>query len=208
MEQTLERWRAVADNRELTQFIAGMFRRLGVYVRGRDESLTVEHDGNAVRLTAGAQEEAVDFGVTIDATQADRLADEAAKPGLGEAERFRIMRTLFTAATAATLKKRRLASPILKRISGAESLIHVRLVSPVADEPDASHTLAYAARQWLVIPGLHGRAQRRYDLTVDQAAEYQRRVYAVLTNDTLGGWIAFGRWYRAWRETVSTKLPR
>ncbi len=207
MDQTLQRWAAVSNNRDLIEFVAGMFHRLAVHVTGREEHLTVVHDGRDVQIEAGADDAACDFGVTIDAGEADRLADEASRPTLGDGERFRIMRALFTAATAATLRKPRLASPILKKIVGAESLIHVRLISPVSEEPDATHTLLYAARQWLVIPGLHGRAERRYDMTTDQAAAYQRRVHEVLSHDTIGQWIRFGRWYRQWRESVSTRLP-
>jgi hypothetical protein len=204
VDQTIHRWQAIAGNAELVSFVAGMFRKLAVRVADRDERFVVEHDGAAVRLFPGDETD-VDFGVDISAFQADRLADEAAKPQLGEVERFRIVAALFTAATAATLKKRRFASPLLRRLMGAEPLIHVRLKSPSPEEPDATHTLIYAARQWLVLPGLHGRPLRVYEMTVGQAADYQRRVHDVLTRDTPAGWLKFGRWYRAWREDVSRK---
>ncbi|HEY0009180.1 MAG TPA: hypothetical protein VGB55_10690 [Tepidisphaeraceae bacterium] len=206
MEQTIQRWQSIAGNADLVHFVAGMFHKLVVDVTDRREQFTVVHDGTAVQLRPGV-DGAADFAVAISSFEADRLADEAQRSPLGEVERFRIVRALFTAATAATLKQPRLASPLLRKLMGAESLIHVRLKSPVPEEDDATHTLIYAARQWLVILGLHGRAQRRYEMTVDQAADYQRHVHDVLLHDTPAGWLRFGRWYRQWRPTVSTTQP-
>ena len=206
MEQTLERWRAITDNRELVRFVAGMFSRLAIHVSDREERLTVVHDGDQVTLLPGADEKACDYLVTIDAHEADRLADEASRPHLGEVERFRIMRAMFTPATAATLRTPPMDSPVLKWLSGAESIIHVRLLSPIRDEPDGTHTLIYASWQWLVIPGLHGKPKRLYTMTVEQSADYQRRVHKLLTHGTLAGWIRFGRWYRQWRRDVSVRV--
>ena len=47
-----------------------------------------------------------------------------------------------------------------------------------------------------------------YDLSVEQAADYQRRVHAALVQDSVIGWLRFGRWYRAGRRGVSTKPLR
>ena len=47
-----------------------------------------------------------------------------------------------------------------------------------------------------MIPGLHGKAQRRYDMKVEQSADYQRRVHDVSRRGTFSEWVRFGNWYR------------
>jgi hypothetical protein len=57
--------------------------------------------------------------------------------------------------------------------------------------------------QWLVIPGLHGRAARTFDLSIEDAVLYQRHVLTALRQNTWIGWLQFGSWYVRWRPTVS-----
>ena len=173
------------------------------------EELTVTRDAGRLEVAAGLDEADVDYAVEITAAHAARLAFEARQVGpLSEVEKYRVVAALFTAATRATLRRPRLASPILRRISGAESLIHVCLASPEpAAEGHTCHTLVHAAGQWLVVEGLHGRPQRSFRMSVDQTLDYQRRVVRLMRNESLPAWIGFARWYRSWRPTVSRRGP-
>src|SRR5436305_1692890 len=102
----------------------------------------------------------------------ERLAAHAVTGELDEAERYRIISTLFTPATAATLRSRVLANPFLRRLAGAEEVIHVHLQPPTPQQEPVQHTLIYANRQWLVFPGVHGRAGRTFRLGLADALEY------------------------------------
>lgn len=200
----METWKAVVDSRKVAELVAGLFERLGIVVSDTGEKFTCVHRPDRIDLEAGVDSGRVDYSVEVASTQIQRLADQTRTGELDETERFRIIRALFTPATASTLTAVPiLSNPVVRRLTGAESLIHVRLRSPVSDEPDAEHTLVYAAHQWLVFPGLHGKAKRTFTLSTEQAIEYQRRVFAAVKANRLGDWLGFGRWYRAWRQAVS-----
>ena len=96
-----------------------------------------------------------------------------------------------------------LSQPLVRKLAGVEDLIHVRLRSPMKEEEEGTHTLIYAAGQWLVLPGLHGRAKRTFTLSTEQALDYQRHIFAAVTKRTMGHWLRFGLWYRRWRKQVS-----
>ena len=67
------------------------------------------------------------------------------------------------------------------------------------------HTLIYANRQWLVFPGLHGRAGRTFRLGLADAVEYQRRVFEAVKKNRFMTWLKFCFWYRSWRKRVSVR---
>ena len=206
---TIELWQTTAARREVVELVEGLFDKLGVEVVDTGERLTVTRQDGALRLSEGVDASAVDYTVSITRMQAERMASEAKEAGpLDPVQIYRVVAALFTAATAATLEQPRLASPFLRFVTGAESLIHVCLTSPNrAAEPDTCHSLIYAARQWLVIDGLHGQPQRSFRMDVAQTLEYQRRVVKVMKNETLGNWLDFARWYRSWRSSVSVRGP-
>ena len=88
-------------------------------------------------------------------------------------------------------------------LSGVEDRIHVVLVDP-AGKDGVSHTLSYADGQWSVDPGLIGTAQRTFRMNARQALDYQRHAYSAMKASSAAGWIAFGSWYKEWRESCST----
>jgi hypothetical protein len=57
--------------------------------------------------------------------------------------------------------------------------------------------------QWLVIPGYHGKPQRRVTRTPEQLLEFQRRLHQANEQNTLAAWIDAARWYVKWREEVT-----
>jgi hypothetical protein len=88
---------------------------------------------------------------------------------------------------------------------GAEDLIHVHLTPPTPDQQEVTHTLIYANRQWLVLPGLLGKPGRTYRMTLHDAVTYHREAFRVLKINRLGAWLSFASWYRKWRRRVSTR---
>jgi hypothetical protein len=204
MMTALEKWQAITQNPEIVGFFTGLFERVGIRVTDPNEEFTCVHLGDRVTFEPGIDRSSVDYAVQIESFQVDRLVENARSGRLDEAEQYRIVSTLFTPATAATLKNPVLSHPLLRRLSGAEDLIHIHLRSPVQGEADVSHTLVYAARQWLVLPGLHGRPRRVYRLALADAIEYQRQVFGAMKENRWSCWFAFSRWYRKWRTGVST----
>jgi hypothetical protein len=206
MASYLEGWRSVANDPQVVKFFAGLFERLGVEI-GEQEQFTCHHRGDRIEFEDGLNTEQVDYSVKIEPAQAERVAEEARRGGgFDDAEAFRITRTLFTPATAAIMAHNPvLSNSVVRQLTGAEDVIHVRLHSPSPDEPDAAHTLTYADGRWQVQPGLHGEAARTFTLSTEAALDYQRRVFAAVKANNFLGWLSFGLWYRGWRKKVSVK---
>lgn len=205
MESSFEKWRTLTQPPAVVEFFRGLFERVGVRVTDTGEQFAARHEGDRIELEPTLSPERVDYVVDIRSAQVDRLAEHARTGLLDEAEQYRIVSTLFTPATAAKLRNPVLAHPVIRRLAGAEDVIHVQLQSPVASEPDVQHTLIYAGRQWLVFPGLHGRPGRVFRLNLAEAVDYHHRVFAALKQNRWSEWVKFARWYRAWRKRVSTR---
>ena len=62
-------------------------------------------------------------------------------------------------------------------------------------ESASAHTLIYVKGQWLVLKGLHGNARRTYNMTPEQALEYQREIFLAMEKDTIFAWWNFARIY-------------
>ncbi|MEM6335928.1 MAG: hypothetical protein AAF752_05130 [Bacteroidota bacterium] len=201
MPSALSIWQQLFQTPALVQYFEGVFSRIGVEVTDTGETLTVRHEGATVSFHPGLQT-GVDFVVPLSSEQIDLLAHYTEDGRIDAQESWRIVRAMFTPMTQATLAHPVFAGRTLRRIAGAEDLIHVRLLSP-GPEPAAEHTLAYTAGQWIVTPGLLGKPMRTYSLTPEQALDYQRRVYSAMQKDSAIGWTRFAAWYRRWRVNVS-----
>lgn len=201
----LEKWQAIIQKPPVVNFLSGLFENVGVKITDTSEEFTCHHNGERISFTPGIEETAVDFAVEIQSSQVDRLAEHANTGAFDQAEQYRIIRTLFTPATAATLKNPVFSNCIVRRLAGAEDLIHVYLKSPTPEEPDINHTLIFVRGQWLVIPGLHGRPGRVYRLTMDEARTYQRHALAAMKTARFTDLLSFSSWYKNWRQGVSRR---
>lgn len=203
MGPNMAKWQTLIQHPPVVQFFAGLFEHVGVRVTDSGEAFTCHHRGDRIDFEPALDPIRVDYTVDIGTAQVDRLAAHVETGRLDEAEQYRIVSTLFTPATAATLKHGIMAHPLLRRLAGAERVIHVRLLPSGPDLEPTQHTLVYADRQWLVFPGLHGRAGRTFRLTLADALAYHRRVFHAVKANGLWTWLKFSFWYRGWRKGVS-----
>jgi hypothetical protein len=204
----MAKWQSLTQHPEVVQFFAGLMEHVGIRITDTGEAFTCHHRGSHIDFEPALDPAKVDYTVDISTAQVDRLAAHAETGRLDDAEQYRIVSTLFTPATAATLKHGILAHPLLRRLAGAERVIHVHLVPPAPGLEAMQHTLVYADRQWLVFPGLHGRAGRTYRLSLADALEYHRRVFQAVKVNRSITWLKFSLWYRTWRKGVSERDGR
>lgn len=204
MESSLARFQSLAQPAGAVEFFRGLFERVGVRVTDTGEQVTGKHLGDRVAFEGDLDPNSVDYVVEVPSTHIDRLADHLRAGTLDELEQYRIASALFTPATAAMLKNPIMSQPSLRKLAGVEDLIHVHLKSPAVEAPDTAHTLIYANRQWIVLPGLHGIPARVYRLNTAQALDYQRKALEALKANNLSAWTAFAGWYREWRKGVSS----
>ena len=205
MGPALAKWQSLTQHPRVVQFFAGLVEHAGVRITDSGEAFTCHHRGGAIDFEPALDPAKVDYTVDISTAQVERLAAHAVTGEFDEAEQYRIISTLFTPATAATLRSRVLANPFLRRLAGAEEVIHVYLQPPTPQQEPMQHTLVYANRQWLVFPGIHGRAGRTFRLGLADAVEYQRRVFQAVKANRFPTWLKFCFWYRSWRKRVSVR---
>ncbi len=198
---SLQLWSQIAQTPELVGYFDGVFGKAGVSVEESGEEFTVTNVGGGFALSPGIDAD-VDFVVPVKQENITRLAAHAANGSFDPHESWRIVKVLFTPLTRAALQSPTVRKNWMRVLSGVEAVIHVYLVDPSSDANEC-HTLAYAGEQWLVIPGLHGTAERTYWLAPDQALAFQRQLYQAMKADTVGAWWQFSNWYRTWRQVVS-----
>lgn len=206
----MEKWRSAMQPPAVVAFFNGLFDIAGVRVTDTGEAFTCRHAGDRIEFSDGIDEAKVNFTVDIESSQVDKLLEDVQPGALDEGAQYRIMFELATAATRAMLARPRIRSRFLRsilfKLGRAESLMHVTLVPPPG-EAEQGHTVAYVDGQWLVIPGLHGRAPHVYRLTIADAVEFQRRMLAAREANKLSTWLGFARWYGRLRKQVATPVP-
>jgi hypothetical protein len=197
-------WSTIGQTPELVSYFEGVFAKAGITVEETGEAFTVMHHGDRIAFAPGLADD-VEFVVPIHMENVTRLAAHARDGKFDAEESWRIVQALFTPLTRAALQSPLVTRNWLRALAGVETLIHVHLLHPSGGD-SATHTLAFAGNQWLVLSGLHGTPQRTYRLTPAQALDFQRQLYQALKTNTPSGWWQFANWYRQWRVTKSSRL--
>lgn len=198
----IEVWSEIVQTPQIVGYFDGIFTKAGVHVKETDEAFTVTHRGDGFAFHPGIDND-VEFTVDLTPEQIYNLWKHTESGEIDPEESWRIVQVLFTPLTRAALQSPTVRRNWLRVLAGVEKVIHVHLLGPDG-QPAATHTLAYAGSQWLVIPGLYGTAERTYHLTPTEALAFQRQLYAALKDDSYGAWWRFANWYREWRIKVST----
>lgn len=202
---SMEVWQSVAQTESIVEFFRYLFESIGIRVVDTGEEFTCRHLGDSICFVTGFDEAGVDYVVEIERFQVERLARYGTAGSIASSEQYRVMKVVFTPATAALLENKALATPFFRWVSGAEDVIHATLLSPLEDESDVSHTIAYQDKAWNVTPGLHGNPARVYAMTLADAIEFQKRANRAASGGIFAVW-GFAQWYRTWREGVSVRM--
>lgn len=203
-QSSADQWKPLLDQPKLAAYFSGIFNDLGIHVIETDEAFTVHHKGDHFEITDGIEPSEVDFVLDIPHEKIERMLLHGEDATIDEAESFLILGVLFSPMTQASLNTPFLTKRKNLKAGGVEALIHVLLLDPDGKN-DQSHTLAFAGDQWLVIPGLHGEAKRTFRLDPQHALDYQRKLFEAKRENTSKAWRSFAKWYKTWREDVSSE---
>lgn len=201
-ESAIEQWEELLNKPKLAEYFNGIFEDMGFIVEETGETFTVHHGGDHFTINSGIVSDEVDYIVRLHEENIQNMRRYGADSEINASESYKIMSLLFTPLTVASLSNPTLSKPMLRKMSGIDNHIHVNLLSP--DYRDTtSHTLIFINRAWMVIPGKHGTALRTFNLTEQDAIEYQRQVFIALKANNMKSWKQFKRWYMIWRKKVS-----
>ncbi len=200
--KTSDMWSALLDKPGLATYFDGIFKNLGLVIEETEESFTVVHKGDRFEIVDGINPETVDYIVPIRMQNMANMQKHGSDGKIGPYESYRIMSVLFTPLTRASLQHPMFRKKFQQKLVGIENHVHVTLKSPTNDEA-TSHTLIFQNKTWFVVPGLHGEAKRSFEITPEQAIEYQRQVFKAQNTNKKSELNKFKKWYLQWRKSVS-----
>lgn len=204
-ERSMEMWNSLLNKPELANYFSGIFNDMGFIIEETGEKFTVMHKGDHFTMKEGIENDKVDYIVNLKLENIQNMLKHGGDSKIDEYESFRIMSVFFTPLTKASLTNPTMTKPMLRKMSGIENHIHIHLIAPKAADT-VSHTLIYLNKKWMVIPGIHGEAKRVFNLTPQNAIDYQRKVFVALNQNDMKGWKEFKKWYIDWRAGVSVVL--
>lgn len=201
---TMTQWDELLEKEGLVNYFSGVFDQLGITIEETGEKFTVIHAGDHFELVEGVKTDSVDYHIELKLENISNMVKHGEDSKIDADESFRIMSVLFTPFTEASLQHPNLRTPSLVKLSGLDNHMHINLISPSKTDT-ISHTLIYLNDDWIVIPGVHGNAQRIFYLTEADALEYQRRIFKAKKEDSVKAWRKFRKWYKDWREVVAVE---
>ncbi|MEK9715429.1 MAG: hypothetical protein VW394_01575 [Candidatus Heimdallarchaeota archaeon] len=199
----LDVWRKINQTPDIVNFFQGIFDVIGIIIEETNEELTIAVGDTEVNIDPGLPENP-DFIVPLKWENVENMISHAKDGKIDSFETWRIVSVLFTSLTQSTLKNPMMSNNLLRIFARVEDLAHVHLIAPNGDEV-TSHSLIYVKKQWLVIPGTHGKPKRTFKMTAEDSIEYQRKVFYAIKKNNIIEWMKFSSWYSSWRKTVSVK---
>jgi hypothetical protein len=205
MSETQSLLQGLAGHSAAVNWFGGLFQTAHVEVRDTHERFTVTHAGSAVNVQAGFHGATPSFVVPLEIQNLRNLSGFFADDRIDPYEEYRIVKFMLRPCLEAALSLPVLKNPAFQRIVRLETHWQEALLDPEGNE-DEQLTVVYVNNQWLILPGYHGRPQRRLVMTPAQVLAYQRKVFAASEKNTLAAWLDAARWYLQWREEVSAPV--
>lgn len=201
-QRAADEWKELLQKEGLAKYFEGLFNHLGIKIKETGEAFTVHHLGTHFSITDGINIKEADYIAEISLKNVENMKQHGGDAAISAYESYKIMSVLFTPLTQSALSHPMFRKALLMKMAGIENHIHVVLVSPDKQE-ETTHTLLFINKEWLVIPGLHGAAKRKFMMNQEDALEFQRKAFKAKITNTKKEWRAFRKWYLQWRKTVS-----
>lgn len=198
-------WEPILSESKLATYFSGMWESLGITIEETGEKITVIHKGDHFELVDGIIEDSVDYNLNIKLFDVRNMASHGSDGAINADESFRIMKTLFTPLVRVSLQHPMMNKSFQMKLAGIENHVHVYLKGPNEGQI-ATHTMIFINKKWVVMEGIHGEAEREFNMTVDQAIEYQREAFMAKKEDTRKSWKKYKKFYLKWRKSVSNEL--
>jgi hypothetical protein len=180
----------------------GLFNRIHIEMTDSGERYTIVHAGDAMELYDDFGPEEPNFVVPLRAENIDNLTGFFADDAIDSHEEYRIVKFMLVPCLKAALAMPILRNRAFLKIVRVDTHWQEALLDPDGNE-DEQVTVMHVNDQWLVVPGYHGRPQRRMVMPPAQVLDFQRRVLHADSAGSLAAWLELGTWYVKWRESVT-----
>jgi len=205
MSSNLQQLGQLAKKKSTVTWFKGLFRQVHLEVSDTGEKFTILHHGDRAEVVPGFQAKKPNFVIPLTSKSIGGLTRAFSDDVIDKNEEYKIVRYMLVPCLQAALQMPVLNNAALLRIVKVDTHWQEALIDPSGKE-DVQVTIVHVNKQWLVIPGFHGKPRRRLVLTSDQLLDFQRRVLAADASGKISDWTKLARWYVAWREEISVKL--
>lgn len=202
MTENLNLLQGLTRNRAAVDWFKGLFKRAHLELTDTGEKFTIVHHGDSVEAFEGLRGENPNLIVPLESENIRRLAAAFANGGVDAQVQYRIVKFMLKPCLKAALVMPILKNKALRQIVKVDTHWQEALLDPQGNE-DEQVTVIHVNKQWLVIPGYHGKPQRRLVVTPEQLLDFQRRVFEADETGKLSAWLSLAKWYAKWREDIT-----
>lgn len=201
-QQQLEQ---LTQKRSAVEWFRGLFSQVHLEITDTGEKFTILHHGDRAEIIPGFHAKKPNFVIPLASESIGGLTRAFSDDRIDTQEEYKIVRFMLVPCLRAALEMPILNNPALVKIVRVDTHWQEALLDP-SGRQDVQVTIVYVNKQWLVIPGFHGKPKRRLLLTPEQLMDFQRRVLAADASGKLSEWTKLARWYVNWREEISVRL--
>lgn len=205
MSSNQQQLEELTGNNSAVEWFKGLFSQAHLEITDTGEKFTLVHHGSRVEIMPGFQAKKPNFVIPLESENINRLTAAFSDNNIDIQEQYRIVKFMLKPCLRAALEMPILNNPALLKIVKVDTHWQEALLDPQGNM-DEQVTIIYVNKQWLVIPGFHGKPKRRLLLTPEQLLDFQRRVLAADASGKISDWTKLAKWYVTWREEISVKL--
>jgi hypothetical protein len=202
MSENLKLLQGLTQNKAAMEWFKGLFKQAHLELTDTGEKFTILHHGDSVEVLEGLRGKDPNLIVPLESENIRRLAAAFSAGNVDAQVQYRIVKFLLKPCLNAALVMPVLKNKALLKIVKVDTHWQEALLDPEGNE-DEQVTIIYVNKQWLVIPGYHGKPQRRLLLSPQHVLDFQRRVFEADEVGKLTSWLNVAKWYVKWREEIT-----
>ena len=206
MDENFEHLQALAQKKSAVDWFRGLFKQAHLEITDTGEKYTILHHGDRAEILKGFQTEKPNFVIPLESENIHRLAAAFSANAVDAQIEYRIVKFMLKPCLRALLDMGLMGNKTLMDVVKVDKHWYEALLDPQGNE-DEQLTVIYVNQQWLIIPGYHGKPQRRWRLMPAELLDFQRRVFAAEEAGKLAVWLDLARWYVSWRKKAAVTNP-
>lgn len=179
-----------------------LFKEAHLEITDTGEKFTILHHGESAELLVGFQSKKPNFVVPLESENIQRLSVAFKNDKPSAQEQYRICKFMLKPCLEPLLTMPILSNKTVQKILKLDTHWQEALLDPQGNE-DEQLTVVYVNKQWLIIPGYHGKPQRRLVFKPEQVLEFLHRVFEADESGSVSSWVSAVRWYVKWREEIT-----
>ncbi len=205
MTDNLQYLQELVQKEAAVNWFKGLFKHVHLEITDTGEKFTIIHRGNNAEVLTGFQADNPNFVIPLQSENIQRLSAAFTGHEPTEYEQYRIVKFMLKPCLKPLLTMPILSNKVIMQTLKVDTHWQEAVLDPQGNE-DEQLTVIYVNNQWLVIPGYHGKPQRRMVFKPVQVLEFMRHIFDADASGSLADWLAVTNWYVKWREEITVPV--